>query len=218
FDFSNGRGWKGTISGLNFDYNLGVGWTVRDNLSYTKGNADTYGFVPNGNPMRVADLMAKLGTNSIKTVGGQTLTSGFVQSYGSWVVQKQIESFTNDISLTKTVEQHKLTVGAYQAFWTTNDFWTLGNHILINDVANGDVIAGVPADSVWPSWQYGLNETGDARVFAVYAGDSWQLTEKLRLDLGGRYHFININFTLDAGAYPDGVIDQTASLHGSDWG
>jgi iron complex outermembrane receptor protein len=217
FDFSNGRGWKGIVSGLNFDYDLGSEWTVRDNLSYTKGNADTYGFVPNGNPMRVSDLTAKLGTSSITTVGGQTLTSGFVQSYGSWVVQKQIESFTNDISLTKNLAQHKLTIGAYQAYWTTNDFWTLGNHVLINDVSNGDIIAGVPADSVAGSWNYGLNEAGDARVFAVYAGDSWQLTDQLRLDLGARYHFINLNFTLDAGSWPDGNIDMTASLNGHDW-
>ncbi|HKI77631.1 MAG TPA: TonB-dependent receptor [Ignavibacteriaceae bacterium] len=216
FDFSKGRGWKGTVSGLNFDYDLGNGWTVRDNASYTKGNADTYGFVPNGNPMSVAALANKMGS-PIMTVGGKTLTSGYVQSYGSWVVQKQIESFTNDISLTKEVDQHKLTVGAYQAFWTTNDFWTIGNHIPINDVANGDIIAGVPADSVWPSWNYGLNETGDARVFAVYAGDSWQITDKFRLDIGARYHFINLNFTLDAGALPDGMIDMTASLDGKDW-
>ena len=217
FDFSNGRGWKGSVSGLNFDYGLGDGWTVRDNLSYTKGNADTYGFVPNGNPMSVRTLLSKLGTSSIMTVGGQTLTSGYVQSYGSWVVQKQIESLTNDISLTKTLDQHKLTIGAYQAYWTTNDFWTIGNHVLINDVANGDIIAGVPADSVVGSWNYGLNEAGDARVFAVYAGDSWQITNQLRLDLGARYHHTNINFTLDAGSWPDGVIDMTASLKGNDW-
>jgi outer membrane receptor protein involved in Fe transport len=216
FDFSNGRGWKGTVSGLNFNYDLGNGWGVRDNASYTKGNADTYGFVPNGNPMSVSDLANKMGT-SIKTVGGQTLTSGYVQSYGFWVVQKQIESFTNDISLTKNADQHKLTIGAYQAYWTTNDFWTLGNHVLINDVDNGDIIAGVPADSVAGSWQYGLNETGDARVFAVYAGDSWQINEQFRLDIGARYHHTNINFTLDAGSWPDGVIDMTASLKGDDW-
>ena len=217
FDFSNGRGWKGMVSGLNFDYDLGKGWTVRDNLSYTKGNADTYGFVPNGNPMSVSTLRSKLGGSSIKTVGGQTLTSGYVQSYGSWVVQKKIESFTNDISLTKDIKQHKLTIGAYQAYWTTDDFWTLGNHILIHDVANGDIIAGVPADSVAGSWNYGLNEAGDSRVFAVYAGDSWQINEQFRLDLGARYHFFNLNFTLDAGDFPDGVIDMTASLDGNDW-
>ncbi|MBK7104771.1 MAG: TonB-dependent receptor [Ignavibacteriae bacterium] len=217
FDFSNGRGWKGTISGLNFDYSLGDGWTVRDNLSYTSGDADTYGFVPNGNPMSVSALSSKLGGAAVKTVGGQTLTSGYVQSYGSWVVQKQMESFTNDISLTKQIEQHDLTIGAYQAYWTTNDFWTLGNHILVNDVANGDVIAGVPADSVAGSWNYGLNEAGDARVFALYAGDTWQINEKLRLDLGARYHFFNLNFTLDHGGNPDGITDLTASLNGNDW-
>lgn len=217
FDFSKGRGWKGAVSGLNFDYNLGAGWTVRDNLSYTKGNADTYGFVPNGNPMSVSNLSNKLGGIDIMTVGGKKLSSGYVQSYGSWVVQKQIESLTNDISLTKKIEQHDLTIGIYQAYWTTNDFWTLGNHILVNNVTNGDLIANAPVDSVAGSWQYGLNEAGDARVFAVYAGDSWQINDKFRLDLGARYHFFNLNFTLDAGSYPDGTVDQTASLDGNDW-
>jgi len=217
FDFSNGRGWKGMVNGLNFDYDLGKGWTVKDNLSYTKGNADTYGFVPNGNPLSVSALRSKLGGSPIMTVGGQTLTSGYVQSYGSWVVQKKIESFTNDISITKKVKQHNLTIGAYHAYWTTDDFWTLGNHVPIEAITNGDIIANVPADSVWPSWNYGLNEAGDARVFAIYAGDSWQITDKFRLDLGARYHFFNLNFTLDAGDVPDGVIDMTASLDGKDW-
>ncbi len=217
FDFANGRGWKGMVNGLNFDYDLGDGWTVRDNLSYTSGNADTYGFVSNGNAMSVSALSAKLGGSPIQTVGGKTLTSGYVQSYGSWVVQKQIESLTNDISLTKKVKEHNLTIGAYQAFWTTSDFWTLGNHVLVHNVENGDIIAGVPADSVAGSWNYGLNEAGDARVFAIYAGDSWQINSKIRLDLGLRYHFFNMNFTLDAGALPDGTIDQTASLKGDDW-
>ncbi|MBU2491828.1 MAG: TonB-dependent receptor [Bacteroidetes bacterium] len=217
FDFSRGRGWQGAISGLNFDYDLGGGWTVRDNLSYTKGNADTYGFVPNGNPMGVSALKAKIGASTIETVGGKTLTSGYVQSYGSWVVQKQLESLTNDISLTKNVENHKLTIGAYQAFWTTNDFWTLGNHVLVENVENGDIIKDVDPNEVAGSWNYGLNEAGDARVFAIYAGDSWQLDEKFRLDLGARYHFFNLNFTLDAGSHPDGVTDLTASLDGNDW-
>jgi len=217
FDFSNGRGWKGMVSGLNIDYSLGRGWTVRDNLSYTKGDADTYGFVPNGNPMSVSALSNRLGGAKIITAGNKILNSGYVQSYGSWVVQKQIESITNDISLAKKIEQHNITLGTYQAYWTTNDFWTLGNHILINDVANGDVIANVPADSVTGSWQYGLNEAGDSRVFAIYAGDNWQLNDKFRLDFGLRYHFFNLNFTLDDGSYPDGVIDMTASLHGDDW-
>jgi outer membrane receptor protein involved in Fe transport len=217
FDFANGRGWKGIVSGLNFDYELGGGWTVRDNLSYTSGMANTLGFVPNGSPMKVSDLAAKMGTSSLMTVGGKTLTSGYVQSYGHWVVEKQLESFTNDISLTNTLSNHKVTIGAYQAFWSTTDFWTIGNHILVHNIENGDVIDGVPADSVAGSWNYGLNESGDARVFAIYAGDSWQITPQWRLDLGGRYQFFNLNFTLDDGAYPDGKINRIANLDGNDW-
>jgi iron complex outermembrane receptor protein len=217
FDFSNGRGWKGIVSGLNFDYELGVGWTVRDNLSYTSGDANTLGFVPNGSPMKVEDLLEKLGTDTIMTVGGKPLTSGYVQSYGHWVVQKQLESIINDISLTKEVEKHKITLGAYQSFWSSQDFWTIGNHTLVENVANGDIIKDVSPDSVAGSWNYGLNESGDSRMFAIYAGDSWQITNKLRFDLGARYDFFNLNFTLDDGSWPDGTINKTANLDGTDW-
>ena len=217
YDFSAGRGWKGITSGLNFDYDLGSSWTARDNLSYTAGDANTLGFVPNGSPMSVETLLGKLGTSSIMTVGGKTLTSGYVQSYGHWVVEKQLESVTNDISLTKEVTNHKFTIGSYQSFWSSKDFWTLGNHILVQNVANGDVIKDVPADSVAGSWNYGINESGDARIFSAYAGDSWQISEKVRVDLGARYEFFNTNFSLDAGAWPDGVTDKIANLDGDDW-
>ena len=217
YDFSNGRGWKGLVSGLNFDYGLGKGWTVRDNLSYTSGNANTLGLVPNGSPMTISTLLGKLGTSSIMTQGGKTLTSGYVQSYGFWVVQKHLESITNDISLTNEIANHKITLGAYQAFWSSQDFWTIGNHALVQNIANGDIIKNVSPDSVAGSWNYGLNESGDSRIFAVYAGDSWQATDKLRFDFGARYDFFNLNFTLDAGSWPDGTIDKIASLDGNDW-
>jgi len=217
YDFSNGRGWKGIVSGLNFNYALGGNWTVRDNLSYTSGDANTFGFVPNGSPMKVEDLIIKMGTSSLETVGGKTLTSGYVQTYGHWVVEKQLKSFTNDISLTNEVANHKITLGSYQSYWSTKDFWTLGNHINVENVANGDIIKDVPADSVGGSWNYGINEVGDARMFSFYAGDSWQISDRVRLDIGARYDFFNLNFTLDAGAWPDGITDKIANLDGKDW-
>ena len=217
FDFSKGRGWKGAVSGLNFDYDLGDSWTVRDNLSFTSGNADTYGLVPNGSAMAVADLSAKLGNSPIKTVSGRTLTSGFVQSYGFWVVQKELQSLTNDISISKIIGEHNLTIGSYQAFWSTKDFWTIGNHALLENVTNGELIKDVSADNVAGSWNYGLNESGDSKMFAVYLGDSWQINDKIRLDLGARYQYFTLNFTLDDGGLPDGTIDKTADIDAQDW-
>ncbi|MGH2568542.1 MAG: carboxypeptidase-like regulatory domain-containing protein, partial [Bacteroidota bacterium] len=121
FDFSRGRGWKGNVSGLNATFDLGTGWTVRDNLSYTKGDANTFGFVPSGGPIRVSAL----GLPSVTTRGGQQLSgSAWVQNYGHWVVLKDLESFTNDISLAKIWQGHDITIGFYQAWWSARDFWT----------------------------------------------------------------------------------------------
>lgn len=123
FDFANGRGWKGTISGINASFDLGDGWAVRDNLSYTAGEANTFGFVPNGNPIQVSAL----GLSSVQTRGGRTLTgSDWIQNYGHWVVFKDLNSITNDLSLSKLWKvndsTHDITVGTYQARWSSEDF------------------------------------------------------------------------------------------------
>ena len=52
-------------------------------------------------------------------------------------------------------------------------------------------------------------------MVAVYAGDSWQLTDKLRLDIGARYDFFNLNYTFDKNM--DGTTDLIAALKGHDW-
>lgn len=211
FDFSDGRGWKGIVSGLNFNYDLGSGWTARDNLSYTNGDANTLGFVPDGGPMTASSLMSSLGVSALHTYDGKTITSGYVQKYGYWVVEKALESFTNDLSLTNQLGNHKITIGTYQSFWSSQDFWTLGNDVTVHNVANGGIIKEAAPGG--PS--FNIHESGDARMAAVYAGDSWQLTDKFRLDLGARYDFFNLNYTFDQDI--DGTTNLIADLDGNDW-
>ncbi|MBI2619177.1 MAG: TonB-dependent receptor [Ignavibacteriales bacterium] len=222
FDFSKGRGWAGSVSGLNATFDLGTGWTVRDNLSYTKGEANTFGFVPDGSPIRVSSL----GVSSVATRGGQTLSgSAWIQNYGHWVVMKDIESFTNDVSLAKVWGEHDITIGFYQAWWSAKDFWTLGNFTPVHNVRNGDFLeAGIGCDSLANNgsnsgcWSYGIRSAGDARVFAFYAAESWKVTPVLRIDLGVRYEKIDLEYILDAGpGYPDGVRDMAISLDDNKW-
>jgi outer membrane cobalamin receptor len=220
FDFSQGRGWKGNISGLNFNFDLGAGWMVSDVLTYTSGDANTFGFVPNGNPIQVSAL----GLDTVRTRGGKILGgSEYIQNYGYWVVMKNLESLNNDISLNKVWNDHNITMGLYQARWTSKDFWTLGNHVPIHNVASGDLLEeGITADSLTAhggggSWNYGLQYAGDARVFAVYGADSWQIMPALRIDLGARYELFDLQYTLDHGALPDGKTDIAESLSGKDF-
>ncbi|MFQ6673195.1 MAG: TonB-dependent receptor [Fidelibacterota bacterium] len=219
FDFAKGRGWTGSISGVNARFDLGAGWTVRDNLSYTSGDANTFGFVPNGNPVKVSAL----GLDTVLTRGGEQLKgSDYVQNYGHWVVLKDLESISNDLSLARDWQGHDITVGLYQARWSSGDFWTLGNHVPAHNVANGDLLdEDITAQDVADAggggpWNYGLQYGGDARVSAVYGADSWQMMPDLRIDLGVRYEWFDLQYTLDHGGHPDGVIDLAKSLSGKD--
>lgn len=214
FDFADGRGWKGLVSGLNFNYELGAGWTVRDNLSYTNGDANTFGFVPDGSPFTAASLMSSLSLNALHTNNGKTVTSGWLQNYGYWVVLKHIESVINDLSLTNNIDNHKITIGAFQSYWNSTDFWNLGNDVTVHNVANGGIINEAPVGAAG----YTIDEAGDARMSALYAGDSWQVTDQVRLDFGARYDFFNLNYTFDGGGmFPDGKPDLVAKLDGNDW-
>ncbi len=217
FDFADGRGWDGSVSGLNIDFDLGDGFTVRNNTSYTTGNADTHGLVPDGSPI----LVSALGLASVSTLGGETLSdSDYVQNYGHWVVQKDLESFTNDLSLAKEVGDHQITVGYYKATWSSDDFWTLGNFTPLHNVANGDFLEDSiactdlqAAGSGSGCWAYGINSAGDASADALYLADSWQVTPDFRFDFGLRQEWIDIDYVLDSGpGYPDGTRDMSVNL------
>ncbi|MFC3052538.1 TonB-dependent siderophore receptor [Kordiimonas pumila] len=216
FDFADGRGWDGVVTGLNADFDLGDGWAIRDNMSYTKGNADTLGFVPDGGSVQVSALPGGTAT----TTGGETLAgSEYVQAYGHWVVLKDIESFTNDISINKHLGDHDITVGYYRANWSSDDFWSIGNFLPFHNVANGDSLDGTTcadlaaAGSGTGCWAYGIQSSGDATADALYIADSWQATSQLRFDFGVRQEWIEIDYVLDSGpGYPDGIRDMATTL------
>lgn len=218
FDFADGRGWKGSVSGINTNLDLGDGWMVRDNLTYTSGDANTFGFVPSGAPIRVSAL----GRDTVLTRGGEMLNSSdWLQNYGHWVVLKNLESINNDLSLEKQLSEHKFTVGLYQARWSSKDFWTLGNFVPVHNVSNGDLLEpDITADTLAAyggggTFAYGIQSAGDARVYGVYGADSWQVLPALRIDVGVRHQWIDIQYTLDSGpGYPDGTTDLATSLTG----
>lgn len=225
FDFAKGRGWDGVVTGGSFEFDLGSGFTIRDKLTFMTGANDTYGFVPSGSPVTAGDLSAVIG-GPVMTRGGETLGAGeYVQTYGHWVVKKDLQAVINDLSINKTfADSHDITVGYYQATWSADDWWSLGNPIPVHNVANGDSLdpAITPADIAAAGgdagFAFGLQSAGDARSDAVYAADSWQVFDRFRLDLGVRHEWFNLDYVLDTGpGYPDGTLDLTTELDGSEW-
>jgi len=225
FDFGDGRGWNGQVSGANLEFDFGDGFTLRNNVNYLSGDANTLGFVSAGAAVPATALTTPDGEGNrivdgpVRTAGGQTLGAGdFVQTYGHWVVLKDIEHFSNDLSLSRTFGDHDVTAGYYTSTFSADDWWSIGNPVAVHNIANGDLLDGVtPADIAAAGgdagFRFGLASAGDAQVNAVYIADSWQVADRLRLDAGFRYENIEIDYTLDTGpGFPDGTRDKAVSI------
>ena len=225
YDFGRGRGWDGAVSGGSVEFDVGSGFTFRDQFTYTNGDADTYGFVPTGGAVTAGALGVVIG-GPVTTRSGGTLAAGdFVQNYGHWVVQKDIEALINDLSINKVFfDSHDVTLGYYRATWSSNDFWTIGNLIPVHNVRNGQPLAATitpasiaAAGGGTAGAPFGLQAAGDARTEALYAADSWQINDAFRLDLGIRREELTLDYVLDSGpGFPNGTIDQTTHLEGSE--
>jgi outer membrane receptor protein involved in Fe transport len=231
FDFADGRGWDGSVSGLNFDYDLGDGFTLRNNLNYLSGNADTLGIVPSGGAQTVNDVLSSdaavaagltgIVVQDVSASAPRSLAgSSFVQTYGHWVVLKELEHFSNDLSINYNNEKHDLTVGYYVSAFSSDDQWSIGNPIVLENVANGGIALGQTADGVIDldpalvngGFNFNVNQAGDATVNAIYAAETFQASDSLRFDIAGRVETIDIVYAGDFGGTLDGVLDQAADI------
>ena len=220
FDFADGRGWDGSVTGANVEFDFGDGWVFRDNVGLTSGDANTFGFVPSGTAVTAAALSTVIG-GPVTTASGSTLGAGdFVQTYGHWVVLKDLRSFSNDLSVNKMfADSHDVTFGIYQSSFSSDDFWSLGNPVPVHNTAHGDFLdsAITPADIAAAGgdagFMFGLASSGDARTTAFYLADSWQINDGFRIDAGFRQESIEIDYVLDTGpGFPDGSRDLATSL------
>lgn len=208
FDFGEGRGWDGHVSGGSLKLELGNDWHLVDRFNLTKGNANTFGLVPNGSATTVA-AVADNGETAVGAVTGTEYAGDTpIQQIGRWVVLKDIESFTNDLAVSKNWDNFDTSFGLYTATTKANDWWSLGNtayHVL---VPGGELLDGIEcnSDAEGCDWNYDINSVGDASTFALYATTTWYATEDLSIDLGLRRENHEVAYSVDEGL--DGVITK----------
>lgn len=234
FDFGEGRGWDGSITGGSVNLELGNGWTFVDRFAFTKGDADTLGLVPNGTPKTIAELVA-IGEdnaeryqdengNLVPVTGAVTGTeyadSTLIQQVGRWVVRKEIEAFTNDLALTKVGDNYEASFGLYASDFSANDWWSIGNQSYHVIAQGGENLTGIVCNDMQDScvdnggWNYDINSTGDGKTTAFYAALDYQFTEQLSADVGIRRENHEIEYSVDEGL--DGSIDKVVQYDESD--
>ncbi|WOH36521.1 TonB-dependent receptor [Thalassotalea fonticola] len=210
-DFGKGRGWDGSVSGGSVDLTLANGWDLVDRFIYTKGNADTYGLVPNGDPAMLSTVADNGNTAFGAVTGAEYDGSTMVQQIGRWVVKKEIEAFTNDFTLTKSFDKGTFTVGFYNSTFSAKDWWALGNQAYHVVESGGEMLTGIDCNDNQDScgWNYDINSIGDGSTQALYAAASYDITDSLTIDAGVRNENHEIEYTVDEGL--DGVITKAVS-------
>lgn len=217
-DLGEGRGWVGSVSGGSVALDLNGGWELVDRFNFTAGDADTLGLVPGGGAVQVGALLADpsvdpgavvTGPLTGSVTGRAIADSEYIQQFGAWEVRKDIESFTNDISMAKQWGNHKITVGFYSANSSTDEFWSLGNakyQVVENggEVVNGIACNAPTVDSC--NFNYDIDATGDATTKALYAAAELNVSDGLTLDFGVRNENHEVEYSVDEG------LDGTPSL------
>jgi iron complex outermembrane recepter protein len=235
YDMGEGRGWDGSLTGAAVEFELGNGITFADRMSLTKGDADTLGFVPNG-PGTTLDTLTDVNGNLL-TAGGTTAVSNRavpgstrVQQFGAWVVRKQVDAITNDLSLAKAFGDSKITLGYYSSNYTIDEQWALGNTHYYEQRQNGELIdeiacaqrvnddndttdpgeaAALPQGQVNScAWNYDVDANGKATSDGLYLAGTFKFGA-LTFDGGVRFSDFTRQYTADTGVR-DGVIDTRA--------
>ena len=215
-DFGDGRGWDGAVSGGSISLDFDGGWSFVDRFNYTSGDADTYGLVPHGGPSTIAQV-ADNGLTAVGAVTGTEYAGDTpVQQIGRWVVRKHIQSFTNDMAVTKKWQSTKATFGLYTANFSANDWWSLGNqayHVLRQ---GGELLTGIDCNDNLDScdWNYDINSAGDGNTRAFYTAVEYTASEALTLDIGLRSERHEITYSVDEDL--DGIITKSVDYDETD--
>ncbi len=211
-DLAEGRGINLDVFGASMDFYAGD-WTISDRVNYVTGSAPTNGLFTGASPQTLSSFIAGYGVPGTATYvngGGAVDPNQQVLTAGFWVVDKEIESFTNDLRFSRDLfEGNTLTAGVYFARYSSKDTWYLGNNMLLTAQNNARRIDLTLADGRQVTREgftgtafFALRGDYDGRNTALFLADEWQVNERLRLDGGIRYEWQQV----------DGTVHDTASI------
>lgn len=224
-DFADGRGVKTAVVGNTLDLTFGE-WTLSNKLNYLKGQADTRGLFTGSNPQTLGSFIngqitSANGNAAVVAAAGRTATAGSasfanggaaitdmnmqVITAGLWSVDKDLESFTDDVRFSREVfDGNTITIGAYFADYSSKDLWYLGNNVLMTATPNAKLInlvlnngAKVTRNGFVGTSFFDVNATYNGQNIAGFIADEWAITDDLRIDIGGRVEKQKVDATLE---------------------
>jgi outer membrane receptor protein involved in Fe transport len=239
-DLADGRGINIDVFGGSLDWNVGD-WTISDRFNVLSGSAPTNALFTGAAPQSLDSYVLNTysgrdedGNIVTPATGAGTFTNGGgtvdpnqqVLIAGWWVVDKELNSFTNDLRFSRELfDGNTLTFGTYYAKYSSRDTWYLGNNMLLTAENNARRIDLTLADGRVASTNgfvgtsfFSLRGDYDGQNTAVFVADEWQINPRLRLDLGARYERQEIDGTvndvasIDLDGDPNTLYDNNTSI------
>ncbi|MEJ0085650.1 MAG: TonB-dependent receptor [Pseudomonadota bacterium] len=210
-DLANGRGAQMYFLGANYDHEFGNGWSISNKFLFNSGDVDTNALFSGANPAALSDELYTLSTDlgglelppgsatATYVGGGAVAPDQSVISQGWWFIHKELENINNDFRLSKELfDGNTLTLGVYLAYYTMDDEWALGNHMLMTNEPNARPITVSYVNGLGQTAQrtdeqgfldggsFNITERGHAFNRAIYLSDSWRI-DKWLLDASVRF-------------------------------
>ncbi|PTQ12734.1 TonB-dependent receptor [Sphingomonas oleivorans] len=223
-DLGEGRGAKITTLGATFDFEFDA-FQLSNKMNYLKGDANTRGLFTGGNPTSLTSYIASQVTAAnrnaaVLAAAGRPATGGsatFVNGSGTvagsqavleagiWSVDKQLESFTDELRLSREIfSGNNLTIGGYFADYSSRDLWYLGNNVLLTVEPNARLVnvglnngVAVSRSGFVGSPFFDVNASYNGRNTALFLSDEWKVTPTLRVDAGARWERQKVDATLE---------------------
>jgi outer membrane receptor protein involved in Fe transport len=201
-DLSKGRGSNLHFFGNDLDVQINDTVALSNHLMYVGGEVDCYclfnNFAPqslgsfaaaqaataNGNPAITGPYgLASSYTARLVGTGAALDPNSYVASLGFWIVQKQIQAFTDDMRFSFDLfHGNTLTVGGYLAAYSSDDHWWLGNNELVTATPNAQLVDLTLNNGVNVTNNAGLlgasfftlNENWTGLNTALFVSDSWK--------------------------------------------
>ena len=237
-NLANGRGSNIHTFGNDLDLDISDQVHLSNKLQYTAGDAPTAGiFTGSAPPVTISSFIASsvvsanankpaVAAGGLATGGTATFVGGgavnpnqYVIDNGFFVVDKQLQTFTDDLRFTfHVVPGNDLTLGAYFAAYTSNDTWSLGNNELETATPNSSLVnltlnngAIISNNGLTSASTFSLIDQFQATNYALFGSDSWRLGPWL-LDGGFRVEQQKVDGTIENDA-PTNLSANPLSLY-----
>jgi outer membrane receptor protein involved in Fe transport len=195
--------------GAETSVDLGGGFTFRDVFRRTLIDLEYQALFPGSTPVKASQFAADRGiTNPIYSYAddGNVISNpdnlngnGLVAEVGFWAIDKQMQSFANNLSFSFATENNSVEVGYYFGDYNSAQQWNWSNILLeikdearLLDLADGNK---VPTDRDYSRTMNGVTAISwltresqqRGRINAIFLNDELKATDQLTLDGGVRY-------------------------------